>query len=88
LMHMAAALNIPTVAIFGPTTRELGFFPTGQNTVVVEHSSLYCRPCTHIGMNKCPEKHFRCMKEIEPEQVWQQLAALLSKTEKETNSGE
>ncbi len=81
LMHMATALKIPTVAIFGPTTRELGFFPTGPNTAVVERPDLYCRPCTHIGMNRCPEKHFRCMKEIEPEEVWQQVAAFSSSSE-------
>ncbi len=76
-MHMATALNIPTVAIFGPTTKELGFFPVGKYTEVVEHPSLSCRPCTHMGRNHCPKKHFRCMTELLPQQVYERAIALL-----------
>jgi heptosyltransferase-2 len=35
----------------------------------VEHPSLTCRPCTHIGLDECPKGHFRCMKEIETDTV-------------------
>lgn len=69
LMHIAAARKRNVVAIFGPTVRELGFFPYAKNSTVIEHSGLSCRPCTHIGSNECPKKHFRCMKEITPVQV-------------------
>ncbi|NOY58150.1 MAG: lipopolysaccharide heptosyltransferase II [Calditrichaeota bacterium] len=70
LMHLANALKIKTVAIFGPTTKELGFFPDERISTVIENNTLTCRPCTHIGSNKCPKKHFKCMKDIRPEDVY------------------
>ncbi len=77
LMHLASARGRPVVAVFGSTTRQLGFFPQGGNSRVVEHASLSCRPCTHIGRQRCPLRHFRCMLEISPalvvdaaESVW------------------
>jgi lipopolysaccharide heptosyltransferase II len=77
LMHLAAALKKPVIAIFGPTTRQLGFFPIGQNCRVIENMNLACRPCTHIGRDRCPKKHFKCMREIFPEQVYQAVEELL-----------
>lgn len=64
LMHIAAARKKKTVAIFGPTIREFGFFPFGTHHVVVEHDELACRPCTAIGLPACPKVHFKCMKDI------------------------
>jgi lipopolysaccharide heptosyltransferase II len=69
LMHVAEAVGTRIVSIFGPTVRQFGFAPRSANAVVVEVQGLYCRPCTAIGLDHCPEKHFRCMMEIEPEQV-------------------
>lgn len=62
-MHIAVAQNVPVVAIFGPTTRELGFYPYGQKDIVVE-KKLPCRPCGKHGGNRCPQKNFACMKLI------------------------
>ncbi len=76
LLHLATALKKPTVAIFGSTTRELGFFPIGKNVTVVENEGLSCRPCTHIGRKTCPKGHFKCMLEILPAQVYDSLQAL------------
>lgn len=69
LMHVAAAYKIPQIAIFGSTTKELGFFPINPNARVVENQYLECRPCTHIGRKSCPKKHFKCMIEITPQRV-------------------
>ncbi len=60
-MHVAAAAGVPTLAIFGPTTRELGFFPYGPGHRVLEHD-LSCRPCSLHGGRSCPEGHFLCMR--------------------------
>ncbi len=68
-LHIAMAFNIPTVAIFGPTTLDIGFGPYGENFVVVERKGLKCRPCNLHGPRKCPKKHFACMKEISPQEV-------------------
>jgi lipopolysaccharide heptosyltransferase II len=69
LMHLAAAMKKKLVAIFGSTVREFGFFPTGTDHIVVERKGLYCRPCSPIGRRICPEGHFRCMNEIQVEDV-------------------
>ena len=70
LMHVAAAYRKPQIAIFGSTTKELGFFPLNPKAVIVESLELRCRPCTHIGREACPKKHFKCMKEVTPEMVF------------------
>jgi lipopolysaccharide heptosyltransferase II len=69
LMHIAAAMKRKIVALFGSTVKEFGFFPIGTENKVVERPSLYCRPCSHIGRKECPKGHFRCMKEIEVDEV-------------------
>jgi lipopolysaccharide heptosyltransferase II len=68
LLHLAQSQKTPVVGIYGPTTRELGFFPLETGSTVIE-VPLYCRPCTPKGLNYCPQKHFRCMKDIPAERV-------------------
>ena len=72
MMHMAQSQNSPIVAIFGPTTKELGYFPMPENSEVVE-IDVPCRPCTHKGLNHCPKGHFQCMKNINSEMVVQKI---------------
>ncbi|MDP3544191.1 MAG: lipopolysaccharide heptosyltransferase II [Elusimicrobiota bacterium] len=67
-MHLAAAAGVPVVAIFGATTRELGFFPYGTGHRVVE-ADLACRPCGLHGARACPEGHFLCMRLLTVDQV-------------------
>ncbi|MBI5471586.1 MAG: lipopolysaccharide heptosyltransferase II [Ignavibacteriae bacterium] len=64
LMHIAAARKRPLIAIFGSTVKQLGFFPFGTESRVVENVGLACRPCTHIGRSECPRGHFRCMLDV------------------------
>jgi lipopolysaccharide heptosyltransferase II len=78
VMHMAGAVGTPVVAIFGPTTREMGFFPFRSTSRVIEHEHLNCRPCSFHGTARCPRKHFRCMKEILPDQVMQAVEMIIS----------
>lgn len=78
LMHIAAARKRNVVAIFGPTVKELGFFPFGTRSIVVEHDALACRPCTHIGLPDCPRGHFKCMEEIPSQRVVAAAHKLLS----------
>lgn len=77
LMHLAAARKRKVVAIFGPTVRNLGFFPYGTKSTVVEDISLSCRPCTHIGLAHCPRGHFKCMNDIESSTVIEATRLLL-----------
>jgi heptosyltransferase-2 len=78
-MHIACACQVPVVAIFGPTTRELGFFPYGEKSKVVE-VDLKCRPCTLHGGNVCPLGHFKCMKDVTPEMVIEECKGFLPKS--------
>jgi len=77
-LHIAASYNTPIVAIFGATTRELGFFPYNKNSVAIE-KSLPCRPCGKHGGNKCPIGTFDCMRLIRPEEIYQSALKMLTK---------
>ena len=69
-IHITSAFpNTRIIGIFGPTVKEFGFFPWSKNSKVFEINSLYCRPCAIHGGNSCPEKHFRCMREITPDLI-------------------
>jgi heptosyltransferase-2 len=63
-LHLASAMNTPTVAVFGPTVPEFGFGPLAERSVVAGHTSLACRPCDRHGPQRCPLGHWRCMREI------------------------
>jgi len=77
LMHIAQSQRRPVLAIFGPTVREFGYFPFPDKSFVIE-KKLPCRPCTKIGLNRCPKKHFRCMRDISVEEVVQAADQLLN----------
>ena len=62
-MHVAAAVGLPVVAIFGPTD-PLGTAPvTPRATIVAEKP--YCSPCF---LRRCPTDH-RCMRAVQPAAV-------------------
>jgi len=76
VMHIAAAVECPVVAIFGPTTRHFGFFPFRASHVVVERD-MDCRPCSFHGTSRCPENHFGCMRGIDAGRVIRAAETLL-----------
>jgi len=67
-LHIAVATGVPSVAVFGPTVKELGFYPYDERSRVAE-LELSCRPCGMHGHQKCPKKHFKCMKDLTPDNV-------------------
>ncbi len=71
-VHMAVAMRTPVVEIYGSTVPDFGFYPYGTGNVIIE-KNLPCRPCGIHGHQKCPLGHFRCMKEISPEEVYQSV---------------
>lgn len=77
MLHMAQAMKAPVVAVYGPTTRELGFFPIPENSRVAE-TDVSCRPCTQKGLHYCPKTHFRCMNDIKPAKVSDLAMELIS----------
>ena len=71
LMHIAAAFKKQIISIWGNTIPEFGMYPylSGEGSEIMEVKGLKCRPCTKIGFNKCPKKHFRCMNDIDEERI-------------------
>ncbi len=77
IIHVAAALGVRVCAVFGPTVPGMGFSPYGDGHILIENRGLECRPCGLHGPRRCPEKHFRCMKDIPAERVLEKILKLL-----------
>jgi len=74
--HLAVALGIPTVTVFGPTHPKTWHPPEGPH-VVVEAEGL---ECLHCNANRCPlpgERHMRCMRDVESDRVIEAAGAVL-----------
>lgn len=71
LMHIANAFRIPLVAIFGPTVKEFGFYPRGEEVRVAE-VDVPCRPCSLHGTDVC-KKDYQCMKMISVDDVFDKV---------------
>lgn len=75
--HLASAMGTRTVTIFGPTVPEFGFGPLAPHSIVVGHTGLTCRPCDKHGPPTCPLKHWKCMRELMPDDVAERVRHLL-----------
>ena len=66
LMHIAAAFKKQIISVWGNTVPAFGFTPylPGNDSKIIEVENLSCRPCSKIGYDKCPKKHFKCMNDI------------------------
>lgn len=71
LMHIAAAFHKKILSVWGSTTPELGMYPylPGEGSEILEVKNLPCRPCSKLGYNECPKKHFRCMNNISEDRL-------------------
>ena len=74
LMHVAAALGVPTVAVFG-STDHVATGPRGSRSSIVRHQ-VDCAPCLEAECSR----DFRCMKAIEPEEVWEAMDKLAERS--------
>lgn len=66
--HIAAALKIPYISLFGPTLPER-VAPYGNEDLVI-HSAIGCSPCNR---RVCPGLNKLCMRLISPEVVYAKL---------------
>lgn len=64
LMHIAAAFKKKIFAVWGNTVPEFGMYPYQTEFFNIENKEVKCRPCSKIGYNKCPKKHFLCMESL------------------------
>ena len=69
LMHVAAAVGIPLVAIYGSSTPD--YTPPLSIQATVLYRGLDCSPCFK---RECPLGHLNCLNEITPESVYDALS--------------
>jgi len=74
-MHLATAVQTPALAMFGPTCREWGFFPSGEKDRVIQ-LDMPCRPCSLHGSGVC-SKGNACITGITPECILEELQHML-----------
>ena len=75
-MHIAVALKVPVLAIFGSTVPEQGYAPYTSNKEIVQVEGMECRPCGPHGHQKCPLDHFDCMRKITVDKAMASLIML------------
>jgi ADP-heptose:LPS heptosyltransferase len=78
LMHIAAAFKKSVISVWGSTTPSFGMVPYYGENFFSQHPEpyhdvqvhkLWCRPCTKMGRKKCPQGHFKCMKNISIDEI-------------------
>jgi len=69
--HLASAVAAPVTTVYCSTLPEFGFGPTSPQASVAELATpLPCRPCGLHGKSACPEGHFKCGLNLQPDEVW------------------
>jgi ADP-heptose:LPS heptosyltransferase len=74
--HLAAALGLPSVVLFGPTDPFL-WGPRGRSVHLL-FSSRSCSPCSEESRRTCPDKD--CLMDISVEQVLETISAVSKET--------
>jgi len=67
LMHIAAAFKKKIFSFWGNTVPEFGMVPYQADPAsqILEIKKLKCRPCSKLGKHQCPQKHFKCMRDLD-----------------------
>jgi heptosyltransferase II len=72
LMHVAAALDKSLIALYGSSSPE-HTPPLSAGARIVRIDGLPCSPCYR---RKCPLGHFRCMNDLSPDRVLEEIAKI------------
>ncbi|PIQ26047.1 glycosyltransferase [bacterium (Candidatus Blackallbacteria) CG17_big_fil_post_rev_8_21_14_2_50_48_46] len=76
-MHLGVGLNVPLVAIFGPTDETKLLPPEAENIRVI-HAGTSCRPCLWaVRQTTC--EALTCLQDIQVAQVYQAVSELLAR---------
>lgn len=68
LMHVAAALDVPLVALFGSTSPD--YTPPLSKHCEIVKATIDCSPCFK---RDCPYGHYKCLEDMLPNKVWAAL---------------
>jgi len=75
-LHLACALGVPTVGLYGPTSPRR-WAPRGPGHRVIDEA-LVCSPCSNHGTRKCPIGTHACMQAITEAKVLKAARELLA----------
>ena len=81
LMHLAAALGVPSLGLFGPTHPALGFAPVGPGARAF-HAGTECSPCHRHGAAPCYRERRFCFDDLNPAEIARAITEAIS-----TNAG-
>jgi heptosyltransferase-2 len=76
LVHLAHALHVPLIAIYGPVPPEVyGPYPPSPDAIAVFKQSLDCRPCYYKFRYNDQCQTMACLKDLTPDEVMGVLQA-------------
>jgi ADP-heptose:LPS heptosyltransferase len=75
LMHLAEAVGVPVVSLFGPTVEAFGYYPSLARSRTIERR-IPCRPCSRNGSTPCPRRTGECLTMIPAETVAHAVSTL------------
>jgi len=78
IAHLAAALDTPTLSLFGPTHPILGFAPLGN---FADHYSVneYCSPCSLHGKRPCHRAERYCFNRMDDREISDKVNVILDR---------
>jgi len=69
LAHLAPLVDVPALALFGPTSPRFGFAPWGTDDRVL-YLGLECSPCSRHGAAPCWRSERQCLTALTPARVY------------------
>ncbi len=86
-LHIAQAVGTPVIGLFGPTDPSRGFGPRGPFDHALGVDGLACRPCSTHGGPRCPLSHHRCLRDLDPDSVYEVVLRVIRSTRTPSSRG-